>query len=159
MPAMANTLEREFFLALILLSTPGMNHGGKKIILVADNDDDWRDLLSMVIRHCGYEVIEAKTGQEAIDRATRGKPNLILLDFGLPEINGHEVMAHLKVNSATREIPVFFQVAGATAQNIGWLDGAKEVLYKPFDLGDLPAILHKYLPEGRVGMPPRSTKE
>jgi CheY-like chemotaxis protein len=127
--------------------------------LVADNDDDWRDLLAMVIRHCGYEVIEAKTGQEAIDRATLGNPNLILLDFGLPEINGHEVMAHLKMNSATRQIPVFFQVAGASAQNIRWPDGAKEVLYKPFDLGDLPAILHKYLPEERPRITPASTKE
>jgi CheY-like chemotaxis protein len=159
MSAMANSLKCEFFLALILLSTPAMNRGRKKIILVADNDDDWRDLLSMVIRHCGYEVIEAKTGQEAIDRASRGNPNLILLDFGLPEINAQEVMAHLKMNSATRQIPVFFQVAATTAQNIRWPDGAREVLYKPFDLGDLPAILHKYLPEGRVGMTPRSTKE
>jgi two-component system KDP operon response regulator KdpE len=136
-----------------------MNDEQKKIILVADNEDDWRDLLAIVIRRSGYEVIEAKTGQEAIDRATRGNPNLILLDFGLPEINGHEVLAHLKMNAATRQIPVFFQVAGATAQGFRCPDGAQEVLYKPFDLGDLPAILAKYLPGRRVGIPPRSTKE
>ena len=136
-----------------------MNQERKKIVLVADNDDDWRDLLVMVIRRCGYEVIEAKTGHEAIDRATFGNPNLILLDFGLPEINGHDVMAHLKMNSATRQIPVFFQVAGASTQNIQWPDGAKEVLCKPFDLGDLPAILHKYLPAERPRITPRSTKE
>lgn len=122
--------------------------GRKKIILIAEHEDDWRDLLAMVTRRCGYEVIEAKTGQEAIDRAMFGNPSLILLDFGLPEINGHEVMAHLKMNVATRNIPVFFQVAEASAQDIRRPDGAKEVLCKPFDLGDLPAILRKYLPSG-----------
>jgi CheY-like chemotaxis protein len=136
-----------------------MMDGRKKIILIADHEDDWRDLLGMVIRRCGYEVIEAKTGQEALDRAMSGNPSLILLDVGLPEIDGHEVMAHLKMNTATRNIPVFFQIAEASAEDIRRPDGAKEVLYKPFDLGDLPAILRKYLPQERVGMTPWSIKE
>lgn len=136
-----------------------MNHERKKIILVADNEDDWRDLLVMVIRRCGYDVIEAKTGQEAIDQAMLGNPNLILLDSGLPGINGHEVMARLRTNSTTRQIPMFFQVAGATSQNIRWPDGVKEVLYKPFDLGDLPAILRKHCSAEPVEMKARTIKE
>lgn len=136
-----------------------MVDGPSKIVLIADHEDDWRDLLVMVTRRCGYEVIEAKTGREAIDRAMFGNPSLILLDFGLPEINGHEVMAHLKMNASTRNIPVFFQFAEASAQDIRRPDGANEVLYKPFDLGDLPGILRKYLPQERIGMTPRSIKE
>ena len=135
-----------------------MIEGQKKTILIAEHEDDWRDLLSMVARRCGYEVIEAKTGQEAIERALFGNPSLILLDFGLPEINGQEVMVRLKMNAATRNIPVFFQVPEASAQDIHRPDGVKEVLYKPFDLGDLPAIFRKYLPEQRVGATPRASR-
>lgn len=137
-----------------MLCSTDMADGSSKIVLIAEHEDDWRDLLVMVTRHCGYEVIEAKTGREAIDRAMFENPSLILLDFGLPEINGHEVMAQLKMNAATRNIPVFFQFE-ATAQDIRRPDGANEVLYKPFDLGDLPGILRKYLPQERIGMTPR----
>jgi CheY-like chemotaxis protein len=142
-------MQYKISLALIVLQTPGMTDAQKKIILVADHEDDWRDLLTMVTRRCGYEVIEAKTGKEAIDRAMFGNPSLILLDFGLPEINGHEVMAHLKMAAATRNIPVFFQLPEASAQDIRRPDGAEVILYKPFDLGDLPALFRKYLPEER----------
>jgi CheY-like chemotaxis protein len=101
----------------------------------------------MVIQRCGYGVIEAKTGQEAIDRATLDSPILIVLEFALPEINGHEVMAHLQRNAATENIPVLFQLPQGASEGIRWPDGVKEVLYKPFDLGDLPGILRKYLPQ------------
>ena len=126
-------------------------------ILVADHEDNWRDLLGIVIRRCGFDVIEAKTGPEALDRAMFTRPRLILLEFALPEMNGHEVMTRLKHNTATQNIPVFFQITEANAQNIRRPDGAKEILYKPFDLGDLPGLLRKHLDQPQLGMLPGPT--
>jgi CheY-like chemotaxis protein len=103
-------------------------------------------------------VIEAKTGPEALDRAISASPRLILLEFALPDMNGCEVMARLKHNTATQNIPVFFQLTEANAQDIRWPDGAKEILYKPFDLGDLPGLLRKHLSQPPVGILPGSSK-
>jgi CheY-like chemotaxis protein len=121
-------------------------------ILIADHEDDWRDLLVMVIQRRGYGTVEAKTGREAIDRAMCETPGLILLDSALPDINGQEVMTHLRRNAATQNIPVVFQLPAGSEESIRYPQGVKEVLYKPFDLGDLPGILRKYLPEPRLIM-------
>jgi len=135
-----------------------MNDELKNAILIADHEDDWRDLLAFVIRRSGFDVIEAKTGPETLDRAMSGGVRLILLEFGLPEMNGHEVMTRLKHNPATRNIPIFFQMTEADAQDIRRPDGAKEILYKPFDLGDLPALLRRHLSQPPVGILPCSSK-
>lgn len=135
-----------------------MNRQISNVILVADHEEDWRDLLGIVIRRCGFDVLEAKTGSEALDGAMSAAPRLILLEFGLPDINGCEVMARLKHNSATQNIPVFFQLTELDAQDIRWPDGAKEILYKPFDLGDLPGLLRKHLALPPAGILPGSSK-
>jgi CheY-like chemotaxis protein len=128
------------------------------VILIADHEDNWRDLLIMVLQRCGYQVTEAKTGLEAIDRAVAATPSLILLDSALPDINGYEVLARLARNPATQKIPVFLQLPEAGAHDVPQPLGVKEVLYKPFDLGDLPGLLRKYLPEPPLGITAQSMR-
>ena len=118
----------------------------KKILIIEDSED-WRQLVTMVIKRWGYEVIEAATGLDGIYQACASHPDLILMDLGLPGMSGDEAIAHLKAHPSTRDIPVIVQ----TAYSIGVMTnraieaGAKEILHKPIDLVDLQLILHRCL--------------
>ncbi|HEX9143881.1 MAG TPA: response regulator [Candidatus Binatia bacterium] len=119
----------------------------KKKILLVEQAEDWQELLTLVIRRSGYELVEANTGQKALVEAKSVIPDLILLDLGLPSMSGFEVMAELKRHSATKNIPVLVQTDHGNKEHVGRAikAGAKDVLYKPFDLGDLPTILRNHL--------------
>ncbi len=118
-----------------------------KTILIVENAGDWRELLTRVIGRSGYQVIEVDSGTEAILQAVAVHPDLILLDLGLPGTSGDQIMAELKMNLYTKDIPIIAQTLfdDHTGVRHAMKAGAKEVLYKPFDLSELPAILRKHL--------------
>jgi CheY-like chemotaxis protein len=118
----------------------------KKVLIVEDNVH-WRKLLAMVVERSGYEVAEAATGIEAVDQATATLPDLILMDLGLPEMNGAEATAILKANPATEHIPIVIQTAYACNQNAATA-GASEVLVKPIELTEIQRVLRHYLGAG-----------
>ena len=138
------------WLASLVLLTAYMANKAKKILIV-DNNDAWRDTLGGFIKGLGHEVLEANTGLEAIDRAASLRPDLIMMDLSLPEMNGDEATARLKRNVSTRNIPVVINTAWTTSCNVGdradrALDaGAEEILYKPFHLTTLRDVLRTYL--------------
>lgn len=76
-----------------------------KILIVEDHPDS-RDILAIQLRLMSYEVIEAVDGQEGIEKAEAENPNLIIMDLGLPGINGIEATVRLKQNPKTAHIPV-----------------------------------------------------
>jgi two-component system, cell cycle response regulator DivK len=122
-----------------------------KKILIVDENDACRESLGMFIKGLGYEVFEAATGLQAIDRACSMHPDLIMMDLRLPGMNGDEATARLKANVSTRNIPVVISTAWTTALNVGEranraLDaGAEEILYKPFHSTMLRDVLRTYL--------------
>jgi CheY-like chemotaxis protein len=120
----------------------------KKKILVVDDNDDCRALLSLCINRFGYEVFQAATAREAVDRVTVVHPDLIMMDLSLPGMSGEEATTCLKANPATREIPVLISTAftAGTQINRALEAGASEVLHKPLDLLKLRDVLSKYLP-------------
>jgi len=129
-----------------VLYKPGVDDGRQKTVLVVEDENDWCDLLTMVIGRSGYEVIQATTGSEAMIQAAAANPDLILLNLGVPGIDAANIMSQLKLNPSTRDIPVIVET-----EQVNNLDvrlavraGAKEVLCKPFDLGDLPGILRNH---------------
>jgi two-component system, cell cycle response regulator DivK len=119
--------------------------------LIADENEACRESLGVSIKGLGYEVFEAATGQEAIDKASSIHPDLIMMDLRLPGMNGDEATVRLKRNTSTRNIPVVISTAWTTACNVGdrvdrALDaGAEEILYKPFHLTMLRDVLRTYL--------------
>ena len=137
-------------LASLVLLPPAMRNTAKKILIV-DNNDSCRESLGAFIKGLGYEVFEAATGLEAIDRASSIHPNLIMMDLSLPGMNGDEATARLKRNASTRHIPVVINTSWTTTCNVGdratrALDaGAEEILYKPFHLTMLRDVLRTYL--------------
>ena len=85
-----------------------------RILLVEDNEMN-RDMLSRRLVRNGYEVSHAKDGQQGVNMALSERPDLILMDMSLPVIDGWEATRRLKANDATRRIPVIALTAHAMA--------------------------------------------
>jgi len=120
----------------------------KKRILIVEDNPDSRELLVLWLRRSGYEIAEAATGLDAIDQAHSTRPDLIIMDLGLPEITGDEATARLKADPSTRDIPVIVNTAfpkGAPPVERALAVGAAEILYKPTDLKALLEVVHRYL--------------
>jgi CheY-like chemotaxis protein len=85
-----------------------------RILLVEDNDMN-RDMLSRRLIRSGYEVFLAVDGQQGADMALSEQPDLILMDMSLPVIDGWEATRRIKANDATRRIPIIALTAHAMA--------------------------------------------
>lgn len=76
-----------------------------KILIVEDHPDS-REILKIQIEIIGYEVVEAASGEEALDKAVAEHPDLVIMDLGLPGISGLEATTKLKADPKTADIPV-----------------------------------------------------
>ena len=85
-----------------------------RLLLVEDNEMN-RDMLSRRLIRNGYEVFYAKDGQQGVNMALSERPDLILMDMSLPVIDGWEATRRIKLNDATRQIPVIALTAHAMA--------------------------------------------
>jgi CheY-like chemotaxis protein len=119
----------------------------RKRILVVEPNGDWRDLIAFVLGGCGYEVIIAKADLNVTDQAAAARPDLVLLDIGRDAMRIHAVIRELKINPLTRELPVIAETVRGEEEcaREASTAGAEAVLYKPYDLGDLPLILRQNL--------------
>jgi CheY-like chemotaxis protein len=109
-----------------------------KILLVEDNETN-RDMLSRRLVRKGYEVVMALDGQQAVEMATSEAPDLILMDMSLPVIDGWEATRRVKADGATRTIPVIALTAHAMAgdREKAIEAGCDDYDTKPIDLGRL----------------------
>jgi DNA-binding response OmpR family regulator len=111
----------------------------KKKILIVDDEDDILQFLELVLREKGYEVVTAAGGQEALTRAQMDKPDLVLLDIMMPQMDGWEVLKLLRVDDETSHIPVAMLSARTEAKDRvqGLQEGAVDYICKPFALQEL----------------------
>jgi two-component system cell cycle response regulator DivK len=84
----------------------------RRVLLVEDFENT-RELYTLCLRSAGYDVIEAGTGGEAIALATEHRPDIILMDVGLPDMDGWEATTKLKADARTAAIPVVAVTAHA----------------------------------------------
>ncbi|MDB4884342.1 MAG: response regulator receiver [Gemmatimonadetes bacterium] len=89
---------------------------GRTLLLVEDNEDN-RIIYSTVLRHVGYQVVEALDGAQAIALARSVLPDLILMDISIPEVNGWEATRILRQDPATCAIPIIALTAHALADD------------------------------------------
>jgi DNA-binding response OmpR family regulator len=108
-------------------------------VLVADDDEDIVDLLRMNLAAGGYEVEAAYDGEQAWEAVLASPPDLVVLDVMMPKMDGLEVLARLRAEPRTREVPVVMLTARTTDTDVwqGWQAGADYYLTKPFDLREL----------------------
>ena len=116
-------------------------------ILVVDDDASNRDILVQELVAQGYRAIEARNGREALEKAARETPDLILLDVMMPIMDGFEACRLLKGGEATRFVPIIIMTAlHAVDDRIRGIEaGADEFLTKPVDAGELQARIHTAL--------------
>lgn len=110
-----------------------------KIILIADDSREVREALSVALNGCGAIVIEAENGLEALSLADKKRPDLIIMDINMPEMNGLDACRLLKSESGTKNIPILLSssdkllMEAATSK----MSLADDYLPKPFSLRQL----------------------
>ena len=91
-----------------------MADSSKTVLLVEDNEDN-RTVYRTILEHFGYQVIEARNGEDGVRMAREDHPDLILMDISIPIIDGWEATRILKGDGATRDIPIIALTAHALA--------------------------------------------
>ncbi len=116
-------------------------------ILHVDDTDAQRYAISRVLRHAGFEVLEARTGRQALECVAR-LPDLVILDVNLPDISGYAVCKQIKANEATSRIPVLHLSATmvSTDARVAGLDGGADgYLVQPVEPDELIATIRALL--------------
>ena len=108
-------------------------------ILVVDDYQDNRTLLSAWLRAKGFKVVEAEDGKEGVLQANRSHPDLILMDLAMPELDGVEATRQIRERRAFSHTPIFAITAFGTyeVKQDALAAGCTEVLAKPLDLESL----------------------
>lgn len=121
-------------------------------ILVAEDERDIRELIAFSLRLADFEVVLTQDGEEAIERASREKPDLILLDVRMPRMSGYETCRRLKADPSTSEIPIVFLSAKGQEKEIeeGLDSGALEYIVKPFAPDELADQVRDILRRARA---------
>jgi two-component system cell cycle response regulator DivK len=117
------------------------------LILIIDDHEDNRRILSDLLANAGYEIIVATTGQDGVALAETRAPDLVLMDIQLPDIDGYEATRRIKGNPALRHIPVIavtsYALSGDDAKAIA--AGCDGYVAKPFSPRALLAKVREYL--------------
>lgn len=123
------------------------------LILIADDDPEIRKLLKMHLSTRQCELIEAEDGAQALETLITHKPDLIILDVMMPELNGWEVCKYVKTHEDYSDTGVIMLTAiGATVNELtSPLYGADEYIDKPFDFNELDFKIRKVLSSSKRG--------
>ncbi|MFH1189233.1 MAG: response regulator [Candidatus Omnitrophota bacterium] len=117
-----------------------------KKILIVDDEPDVLKILLLRLKKTGYDVIGARDGREALDLARQTIPDLIILDFHLPDMNGDEVAKMLKGDKDLRHIPIILISATVTSVAERAKEcGADGCIAKPFEPEELVGAVNKIL--------------
>ncbi len=116
-------------------------------VLVADDDPGIRSLLKLLLARRGFEVLDVANGLLALEIAKREQPDLVLLDWVMPIMDGREATAKLKADPATRHIPIVMLTSQSRIDDkVAALEaGAQDFLTKPFDSRELVARIEQQM--------------
>jgi CheY-like chemotaxis protein len=121
--------------------------GPFKVLVVEDHADS-RQVISIMLEVCGYQAIEAANGQEAVDLAASHCPDLILMDLGLPVLDGveatrrireHEMLRHVPIIACTAYLREDWEARASRAEFSGFIA-------KPVDFDSLIRVIERHLP-------------
>ena len=123
----------------------------KSKILVVDDEPEAVELVEFNLKGAGYEVSTASDGAEALNKARRIQPNLVILDVMMPEIDGMEVCKLMRRDPATSGIPIIMLTAKASEVDrvLGLELGADDYVVKPFSPRELVLRVKKLLDRGK----------
>lgn len=110
-------------------------------ILIIDDEPAIAEIVSEVLVDEGYETLTASRGRDALDLIAEHPPDLLLLDVYMPEMSGLDLLAHIQGDAMLSLIPVVMMTAGAVSELNLSLNGAAQVISKPFNVDDLIATV------------------
>ena len=128
-------------------SPPGPPAEPAATILVVDDDASLRDLIKLWLEGSGYGVTTAGNGREGVATARRDRPDLIVLDGNMPEMDGFEALKHLRRDRRTARIPVVMLTMRIREGDVltGFRSGAQEYLTKPITMEELLGSVREQL--------------
>lgn len=114
----------------------------RKILIVDDAQTD-RSQLERIVSDAGHQPLLADSGAQAIERAKRDKPDLILMDVNMPDMDGFATTRKLKADDATKGIPIVFVTGKNQKADIAWgqMLGAKAYVGKPYSREQILDVL------------------
>jgi DNA-binding response OmpR family regulator len=118
------------------------------IILIVNDEPENTELLELMLNDLGFQSRTANTGEEALQMVESEKPDLILLDVQMPEMDGYKVCEQLRDNPETKRIPIIMatsQVTDAHEKVKGLRSGASDFLMKPFEQDELVTCIEAQL--------------
>ena len=112
-----------------------------KTVLVVEDDQDIREMLVFSLQRASYSVVETESAEQALDKLGVLLPDIILVDWMLPGMEGPELVRRIRLDELTRDIPVIMLTArGEEADKLrGFDNGADDYLTKPFSPKELMA--------------------
>ena len=118
-----------------------------RTIMVVDDDDDLRTMVEGLLRRAGYAVVGASTGQEAYPMALETLPDLIMMDIGMPEMDGLTTLWKMRKHDELATVPVIILTAYDSYDLRGEAvsTGCQGYLTKPFEPVELKALVNKLL--------------
>lgn len=123
-------------------------------LLVVDDERDVADMIAKALRQEGHQVTVTYTGGHALEAAQRERPDLVLLDIIMPQIDGFEICRRLRTDPSLSDVPIIFLTARGRIEDLlqGFEAGADDYVTKPFDLRELltriRAVLRRSQPAG-----------
>lgn len=127
-------------------------------ILVVEDEEDIRKILTYNLSQAGHEVLEAERGEPVLALVRANRPELVLLDLMLPDISGLEICRHLKSDPVLRAIPIIMLTARSEEIDrvVGFELGADDYVVKPFSVRELilrvQAVLRRVPQAGATGL-------
>lgn len=118
-----------------------------KTILLADGDEKFRRDMAEAFAHEPYRLVLAATGEQALEEASRARPDLVLLDASMPGVDGYEVCRRLKGGDDTRTVPIVLVSSASEEEHIlrGFDEGADDLLRKPLSVAYLKTKIRIWL--------------
>ncbi len=118
-----------------------------KRILIADDEPAVRQLLELVLRSQGYDVLTTQNGDQLVRTAQEWVPDLVIVDLMMPQMDGYEAIRQLRNDTRTAHLPMLILTARASAEDVvtGFDTGADDYVTKPFNIPELLARIRAHL--------------
>ena len=116
-------------------------------VAIVEDDDCTRDVFRTILEHVGHRVVEASDGEDGLTMVRAEMPDLLLLDLGLPGMDGRTLAARLKADPRTAGVPIIVVTAAAEEDTRRWALhlGCDDFLEKPVELRELTAAVDRCL--------------
>ena len=116
-----------------------MSNAERPVILVVDDDVDLSGIIRLILTSAGFDTFVANSGQEALDWLAANRPDLVLLDLMMPDINGFTILRKMRANEPTKQLPIVVLTAKADQETRDETRsmGADEFLTKPINANSM----------------------